>query len=75
MINDKEIDLFLTEIKNECIQKACTDCKYHDFCNIGYAPLNWGTKEADIVKLVIKAWEQRKNKKQIRIKKIEVKLR
>ena len=74
MATDKEIDLFLTEIKNECIQKVCTECKYHDFCNI-IAPLNWGTEEADIAKLIIKAWEQRKNKKQIKIKKIEVKLR
>lgn len=74
MVTDKEIDLFLTEIKDECIQKACTECKYHDFCNI-IAPLNWGTEESDITKLIINAWEQRKNKKQIKIKKIELKLR
>lgn len=61
---DKEIDLLLTEMVNECCEHdLCRGCKYHDFCEMEVydVPANWSFTERDITKLVIKAWEQRRN--------------
>lgn len=67
---DKEIRLFAKELVKECYEHDdCRDCKYFNFCLVDYIPASWGSNDVEIAVLIIKAWEQRKNEKQIKIKK------